>query len=49
MRYEALVKESRLKSLGPLGNVIYLLPPYCTTEEQLAYAYDSIEAVLDEI
>ena len=34
--------------IRPLGNVIYLLPPYCTTEEQLAYAYDSIKEVLDE-
>jgi len=35
--------------IRPLGNVVYLLPPYCTTEEQLAYAYDSIREVLDQI
>jgi adenosylmethionine-8-amino-7-oxononanoate aminotransferase len=29
--------------LRPLGNVVYLLPPYCTTNEQLDRAYDAIE------
>ena len=27
----------------PLGNVIYLLPPYCITNEELAYIYGVIE------
>ena len=35
--------------IRPLGNVIYLLPPYCTTEKQLGYAYDSITEVLEQI
>lgn len=35
--------------IRPIGNVIYLLPPYCITEEQLTHAYHSIKAVLDEI
>lgn len=29
--------------LRPLGNVLYLLPPYCTTETELRRAYDIIE------
>jgi len=30
--------------LRPLGNTIYVLPPYCVTNEELATVYDSIEA-----
>ena len=26
----------------PLGNVVYLLPPYCTTEQDIANAFDII-------
>jgi adenosylmethionine-8-amino-7-oxononanoate aminotransferase len=33
--------------LRPLGNVIYLLPPYCSTADDLALAYDVIEAFLE--
>lgn len=29
--------------LRPLGNVIYLLPPYCISNEDLNYIYDSID------
>lgn len=29
--------------LRPLGNVIYLLPPYCISDEDLFYIYASIE------
>ena len=32
--------------LRPLGNVLYLLPPYCVTAEELHRAYDMIEEVL---
>ncbi|MBN2751931.1 MAG: adenosylmethionine--8-amino-7-oxononanoate transaminase [Rhodospirillaceae bacterium] len=28
--------------IRPLGNVLYLLPPYCITDEQLTRAYDSM-------
>jgi len=35
--------------LRPLGNVVYLLPPYCTTAEQLAEAYDAIVAFLETL
>lgn len=32
--------------MRPLGNVLYLMPPYCTTDEQLTHAYTSVEALL---
>lgn len=32
--------------LRPLGNVLYILPPYCTTTQQLDYIYSQIEAAL---
>lgn len=33
--------------LRPLGNVIYCLPPYCITQDQLAQVYNAIEEALD--
>ncbi|MBE9029986.1 adenosylmethionine--8-amino-7-oxononanoate transaminase [filamentous cyanobacterium LEGE 11480] len=33
--------------LRPLGNVLYLLPPYCITEEELAMVYQAITEILD--
>jgi adenosylmethionine-8-amino-7-oxononanoate aminotransferase len=35
--------------LRPLGNVIYILPPYCITNEELNYIYGKIEQALDAI
>lgn len=35
--------------LRPLGNVVYLLPPYCTTDAQLDRAYDGITEVIDSL
>jgi len=35
--------------LRPLGNVLYLLPPYCITADELALAYQGITAVLEWI
>ncbi|HYD20976.1 MAG TPA: adenosylmethionine--8-amino-7-oxononanoate transaminase [Flavipsychrobacter sp.] len=32
--------------LRPLGNIIYLLPPYCITNEDLEYIYAAIEELL---
>ena len=37
---------SRGVLLRPLGNVVYVLPPYCSTEEDLNKAYDAIEESL---
>lgn len=35
--------------MRPLGNVLYLMPPYCTTDEQLDYTYQQIIALLQTI
>ncbi len=35
--------------LRPLGNVIYILPPYCITDDELAYVYSKIEQALQDI
>lgn len=35
--------------LRPLGNIIYILPPYCITTEELHYIYGKIEQALEEI
>lgn len=32
--------------MRPLGNVLYLMPPYCTTNAQLGQAYDAVRALL---
>jgi adenosylmethionine-8-amino-7-oxononanoate aminotransferase len=45
----ALMSEYFLKKnilLRPLGNVLYVLPPYCTTNEELQYVHDEIENFL---
>ena len=33
--------------LRPLGNVVYLLPPYCSTANDLEHAYDVIAQFLE--
>ncbi len=38
---------SRGVLLRPLGNVVYLLPPYCSTAQDLDLAYDAIEDSLE--
>ncbi|GAB2558031.1 adenosylmethionine--8-amino-7-oxononanoate transaminase [Spirosoma areae] len=35
--------------MRPLGNVLYLMPPYCTTTDQLDFAYKQVLALLDTI
>jgi len=35
--------------LRPLGNTLYLMPPYCITSEQLESIYQAIRRVLDTI
>ncbi len=43
---EALIKKGILTR--PLGHTLYLIAPYCTTTEQLNWAYQQIEQVLNE-
>lgn len=45
--YEFLTTRGVL--MRPLGNVLYLMPPYCTTDEQLAYTHEQIIALLQTI
>ncbi|MFN7015313.1 MAG: aminotransferase class III-fold pyridoxal phosphate-dependent enzyme, partial [Bacteroidia bacterium] len=33
----------------PLGNIVYIVPPYCITEEELNYIYQTIKNCLEEI
>lgn len=33
--------------LRPLGNVLYLMPPYCTTETELEKVYKTISIIID--
>lgn len=40
---------SRGVLLRPLGNVVYILPPYVITPEQLHYVYDVIAESLDRV
>lgn len=35
--------------LRPLGNIIYILPPYCITDNELDYIYSTITKALDDI
>ncbi|NJL80413.1 MAG: aminotransferase class III-fold pyridoxal phosphate-dependent enzyme, partial [Richelia sp. SM2_1_7] len=35
--------------LRPLGNVLYIMPPYCITDEELSSVYDSILSILKSI
>jgi len=35
--------------LRPLGNTVYVLPPYCITNDDLNYVYQKIEQALSEI
>ncbi|MDM1496371.1 adenosylmethionine--8-amino-7-oxononanoate transaminase [Myroides odoratimimus] len=35
--------------MRPLGNIIYLVPPYCTNDEDLAYIYSCILEALEMI
>jgi adenosylmethionine-8-amino-7-oxononanoate aminotransferase len=35
--------------LRPLGNTLYIMPPYCISEEQLQKVYDVVEEILEEL
>jgi adenosylmethionine---8-amino-7-oxononanoate aminotransferase len=43
--YQFFIEKGIL--IRPLGNVIYLLPPYCISEEDLTYIYGCIEEFLN--
>lgn len=45
--YEYFLKENIL--LRPLGNTLYILPPYIITEEELDGVYGKIEALLEDL
>jgi len=40
--------RERRVMLRPLGNTLYILPPFCITDEQLGTVYESILAFLDQ-
>ncbi|MCW3464099.1 adenosylmethionine--8-amino-7-oxononanoate transaminase [Chitinophaga nivalis] len=41
--------KARRIMLRPLGNTLYILPPYCITDEQLEQVYDSIRTLLVQL
>jgi adenosylmethionine---8-amino-7-oxononanoate aminotransferase len=43
--YDQFIERGVL--LRPLGNTVYILPPYCITREQLNRVYQVIHEVLD--
>lgn len=45
--YQFLLQEGIL--MRPLGNVLYIFPPYCTTDEQLTTVYAGIEKLLKHL
>lgn len=45
--YKELLSQNVL--LRPLGNTIYILPPYCVVQEDLNEIYDAIIFALDEL
>ncbi len=45
--YEFFLQEGII--LRPLGNILYILPPYCITDAQLSYIYSKIEQALEII
>ena len=34
--------------LRPLGNILYIMPPYCISTEELNYVYLKIEEALEQ-
>ncbi len=44
---EAFLSQGLL--IRPLGNTVYLLPPYCVTDEELDAAYRGIATVLSQV
>lgn len=47
-----IIKKQSIKNgflMRPLGNVLYFMPPYCTTKEQLKAMYEGAEEILSEV
>jgi adenosylmethionine-8-amino-7-oxononanoate aminotransferase len=47
-RLQKFFRESNIL-LRPLGNTLYVLPPYCVTSEDLQSVYDVIAAAVDTV
>ena len=45
--YDIFLSKSIL--LRPLGNTVYILPPYCITKEEVGHVYDVIRLALDNL
>lgn len=45
--YDFMIADGIL--LRPLGNTVYILPPYCTTEEELERIYETLWRSLDSL
>ena len=45
--YDLFIERKVL--VRPLGSTVYLLPPYCISDEQLDVVYAAIVSVLDEV
>ncbi len=45
--YKFFINKNML--IRPLGNIIYLIPPYCITNEELAYLYSTIKELMERI
>jgi adenosylmethionine---8-amino-7-oxononanoate aminotransferase len=46
IRHHAIARGVLLR---PLGNVLYLMPPYCITEAELAWVYQQVDSILAEV
>ncbi len=46
IRHQAIAHGVLLRLLG---NVLYLMPPYCITEAELAWVYAQIDRVWDKV
>ncbi|HEY9629909.1 MAG TPA: adenosylmethionine--8-amino-7-oxononanoate transaminase [Coleofasciculaceae cyanobacterium] len=46
VRQKAIAKGLLLR---PLGNVLYLMPPYCITDEELAIVYQGMTDILNDL
>jgi adenosylmethionine-8-amino-7-oxononanoate aminotransferase len=47
-RLQAVFREAHVL-LRPLGNTIYVMPPYCVTDDDLAVIYEAIELAVSSV